>query len=135
MAEKEKNKVSSYKCDVSDLELIAKDKVQLTIPSERINSIVIEHNYEKHIMPVIYMIISVDADQYKKLFKYKETGKIFLRIKKIDANESNVVGIDKIKDQFVYFLSDNDLEFLKDLEDVFLQSFYTVQQSIFYRLP
>ena len=117
MTEKEKNKVSSYKCDVSDLELIAKDKVQLTIPSERINSIVIEHNYEKHIMPVIYMIISVDADQYKKLFKYKETGKIFLRIKKIDANESNVVGIDKIKDQFVYFLSNNDLEFLKDLED------------------
>lgn len=107
-----KSKVLSYKVAVK-MQFILNNKA-IDIPADGIKSIIINHNYKSNIMPYIIITLNINNRLYNDMVTNWEKAKIFLNTQITDSNSSNIK-IDKIKDQFIYFLP-NDSNYLKDLD-------------------
>jgi hypothetical protein len=99
-----------------------------------IKSIVIDYDYKKNTMPLIYLTVSIDDRIIKKLVQSKDTAVIIFNIKRFVANSEipaeSIVKVDYIKDTFTYFLPDtlsnySVTEPSQDLDDVTGQNFTT----------
>lgn len=99
-----------------------------------IRSIVIDYDYKKNSMPLIYITASIDDRIIKKMLENQDTAVIVFTIKRFVANAEipvkSIVKIDYIKDTFTYFLPDNlnlhsVVEPSEDLNDVTGANFTT----------
>lgn len=109
-----KSKVLSYKMDIK-MQFILNNK-SIDIPDNSIKSLIINHNYKNNIMPFIIVTLNITNSLYSKMVSNWKTGKIFLNTKIYDSNMSNMK-LDKIKDQFIYFLPDEN-SYIKDLDSL-----------------
>lgn len=89
------------------------------IDSANIAYLMIESNYEKNVLPVIYLSLSVDSVLFSKMLKYKNTsGKIYLNIKKKNANSKTSLAKSIMSGKFTYVMSNNDPNYFSDLNNV-----------------
>ena len=96
------------------------------IDPEKIVYIMIEHDYENQVLPVIFISLSVNNDLYNKIVKYKESAKFYLNIKKSNKNSIASLSKKSISGSFNYIPSTSNPNFQEDLTDVgdFLDNSY-----------
>lgn len=107
-------KISAYKNKIS-MKLITNNNEQ-DIPLEYIVAIIVDHNYERNIMPLVYVELNVDLNLYDDIISNASNGKMFLNVKTYDTNSTMALMEDTIKDQFVYFVPSN-IQYTKELKD------------------
>lgn len=88
-----------------------------TIPQEKIVYLLIEHDYEKQVLPIIYVNVSINSDLYSDILKYKETAKFYLNIKIKNENSASSILKDVINGTFNYIPSDNNPNYQQNLSD------------------
>lgn len=108
-------KISSYRSIVT-MQLIDPKNNAIDIPSEAIQSIIIDSNFESKMMPIIYATMRLTTDIFNQLIDYKNTGRIYLNIKQYDVNSSIALYKDRVKGQFVYF-PPKDYDYRKSLSN------------------
>lgn len=93
---------------------------------ENIVYIMIEHDYDNQVLPIIYVCVSVGNDLYNKIVRYKDTAKFYLNIKKTNQNSTAAVSRSTINGTFNYIPSTTNPNFQQDLVtgDDFLDNSY-----------
>lgn len=87
------------------------------IDSEKIVYIMIEHNYDEEVLPLIYITFSVDNDLYSAILKYKDSAKFYLNIKQENKNSRSSIAKKAINGTFNYIPSATNPNFQEDLTD------------------
>lgn len=105
----------TFMADVS-LSYIKGSKVT-EIEPDKIRSIVISHDYETKVMPVIVLSLCIGSELYSDIVNYKDVSKIYLKIQFRDANSDTSIARDYINDQFTYFLSSTSPNYSKTLNE------------------
>lgn len=112
MAEQVKPDIYRY---TAELQYIKDDKPKI-FDSKHIKSIVIDYDYEKNNMPLIYLNIALDKGVLDDMIINNGKGLVnFTIYKYISNNETTSVKTIYIRDQFVYFIGD-DINFKKEID-------------------
>lgn len=85
------------------------------IDQKKIAYVLIEHNYEIEVLPIIYISLFVSNKLYDDIVKYKDSAKFFLSIKKVNCNGITNISKDVISDTFSYIPSTTNPNFREDL--------------------
>ena len=88
------------------------------IQSEKIAYILIEHDYENQVLPVIYISLSVDSNLYTDIIKYKKSAKFNLSINKINKQSNSSLSKKILSGSFNYIPSSTNPNFREDLRDI-----------------
>ena len=116
MASKKKN--TSLKSYNATIDLAFENNGKRTnIESEKISYIMIEHDYENQVLPIIYISVSVNNELYSDIIKYKESAKFYLNIKKINKNSMASLSKNTISGTFNYIPSTTNPNYQEDLSD------------------
>lgn len=100
------NKNSIYKYTGTITTLFKNDKDPLTIAGIRIKSMVIDYDYDRHNIPLIYATIALTYDMMNKLKDNMNTGTVVVNIQKyVENSDMPGLKIDVIKKECVYFMS------------------------------
>ena len=96
------------------------------IESEKIVYVMIEHDYETQVLPIIYISLSVTNDLYTKIVKYKDSAKFYLNITRTNKNSIASLSKKSITGSFNYIPSTTNPNFQEDLTsgDNFLDNSY-----------
>lgn len=96
------------------------------IESEKIVYVMIEHDYETQVLPIIYISLSVTNDLYTKIVKYKDSAKFYLNITRTNKNSIASLSKKSITGSFNYIPSTTNPNFQEDLTsgDDFLDNSY-----------
>lgn len=93
---------------VYDLELsYINDDTEYTILPDSIQYMVVDYDYDNHIMPVIYMIGNIESNLYLRMQESQFKGKISLTLFKRCKSGTSGTKIKYISDQFDYFIKDD----------------------------
>lgn len=98
-----------------ELSLIANGS-STEIMSDRIQQIIVSHDYEGKSLPTIIIAISVTSETYQQLQENRYNGKMYLNIKYIDAYSETSLPQQYIKGQFSYFLSSTSPNYHEELD-------------------
>lgn len=113
------------------IELAFENNGQRTkIESEKISYVMIEHDYENQVLPIIYVSLSANDFLYKSIINYKNTAKFYLRICKVDKNSSSSVSKETLAGSFNYVTSTSNPNFREDIN----LNDYTMQESSYRRI-
>lgn len=85
------------------------------IPSDKIIYIMIEHDYENKVLPIIYISMSVNSTLYSKITKYKDSAKFYLKIDKQNVNSKSSLSKNSISGSFSYIPSDTNPNYSESL--------------------
>ena len=97
------------------------------IESERIKYVMIEHKYENvHILPVVYVSVSLSSDMYSKVVGTTETSKFHLVIKKKDALSNTSIYKKVVDDIFTYVASSNSANYADALNENTVDSYRNI---------
>ena len=89
-----------------------------SIQQEKIIYIMIEHDYEKQVLPIIYITASINNDLYTDILKYKNSAKFYLNIKVQNQNSGSSISRNVINGTFNYIPSDLNPNYQEDLSDL-----------------
>ena len=87
------------------------------IEPEKIAYVMIEHDYENQVLPIIYVSISVNNNLYNDIVKYKDSGKFYINISKSNKNSNASLSRRSISGTFNYIPSTSNPNFQEDLAD------------------
>lgn len=82
---------------------ISRNRVK-EIPQELIKSMIIDHNYDKNNMPIIYCTLGLDKAMVDDMILNVETSIITLALYKYDDYSESPLDMECIRKQFTYFL-------------------------------
>ena len=91
--------------------------VSYDILKECVKYMIIDYDYSKRIMPVIYMKITLPANIYNKMVPAQGTGKLFLRLYRTKQNVTSASPKNCIYEEFDYYMTDDPNSF-KKLDEV-----------------
>lgn len=91
--------------------------VSYDILKECVKYMIIDYDYGKRIMPVIYMKITLPANIYNKMVPAQGTGKLFLRLYRTKQNVTSASPKNCIYEEFDYYMTDDPNSF-KKLDEV-----------------
>lgn len=99
---------------VHDIELSFNyNRKSTTILKESVKYIIIDTDYRKRIMPIIYMNLSIQPSVYNSMVSSQGIGKLFLRIWSKDTTSNSSVEKTYIYDEFDYYMTDDPNAFKK----------------------
>lgn len=91
----------------------------IEIPKTNIANMIIDYDYDKKNMPIIYLICNLSKKLLDKMIKQKQESTIILNIKKLPIKGpiefEPLNSIDYINYEFIYFIED-DVNYRKDVE-------------------
>lgn len=90
---------------------------RINIQQEKIAYIMIEHDYENQVLPIIYISLAVNNNLYNNIIKYKDTAKFYLDIQKTNKQSKSSFGKSIISGSFSYIPSTTNPNFRQDLYD------------------
>lgn len=93
-----------------------KNNIETTVDSASIKSIIINREYYSLNMPIIIMILNLNATQYQQFVLSRFTSYVILHIERYDVNSNSSINKDIIKTKFHYFLPDNNPNYMKDID-------------------
>lgn len=102
MADKKNTSRFKYKIELSYVDTL-KNRVK-EISYESIKSLIIDHDYEKNNMPVLYCVISLDKALIDDMILNIDTSLITLTLYKYDDYANSALEIVCFREQFTYFL-------------------------------
>ena len=114
-ADSQNSNRQAFKAEV-ELAYIKNDE-SITIESDRIQNIVISHDYEIRSMPIIVISLNIDSDLYTDLVQNRNNAKIYLCVRYLDAHSDTSLSKDYIEGQFSYFLSSTSPNYSKTLDE------------------
>lgn len=85
------------------------------ISSEKIIYIMIEHDYENKVLPIIYLSLAVNSDLYSKIMNNKNSAKFYLNINKQNVSSSSSLSKKSICGTFNYVPSDSNPNYSESL--------------------
>lgn len=95
----------SYDCELA---FNASDGTSTTILPQTIKYIMVEHDYKKRVMPVIYMKVNLTASIYNKMIIQQGTAKMYLKLYRTRKTGSTSSAPKKvIYDEFDYYMPDD----------------------------
>lgn len=100
-----KSVTNKYKYIASLKVLINKETVE--VDPMYIKSIVIDYDYINYNMPLIYLTVTLDNILILKLLDNQDTATIMFNIQRYIMDDPMQIKVDYIKDEFIYFISDN----------------------------
>ena len=85
------------------------DNESTDLDSKYIKSIIIDFDYKKNTMPLIYITISMDNKIILKMLQNQDKGTIVFTIRRYISNNNyqNTIKSNYIKNNFIYFIADN----------------------------
>lgn len=85
------------------------DNESTDLDSKYIKSIIIDFDYKKNTMPLIYLTISIDNKIILKMLQNQDKGTIVFTIRRYISNNNyqNTIKSNYIKNNFIYFIADN----------------------------
>ena len=85
------------------------DNESIDLDSKYIKSIIIDFDYKKNTMPLIYLTISMDNKIILKMLQNQDKGTIVFTIRRYISNNNyqNTIKTNYIKNNFIYFIADN----------------------------
>ena len=100
--------------------------VRTEIDSEKIIFVMIEHDYENQVLPIIYISMSASNELYSDIIKYKDSAKFYLNIKRTNKNSLASISKESITGTFNYIPSATNPNYQEDLtrSDDFLDNSY-----------
>lgn len=107
--------IASYKFIVQ-LELLLKNK-SYSIPSSSVKSIMINYDYDKNNMPVLYLNVRLSSTIYNKMVLNADTATLSFRLYKFDELGNSIINEPYIEDNFTYVMS-SDPNYDETLEQV-----------------
>ena len=107
--------IASYKFTVQ-LELLLKNK-SYPIPSSSVKSIMINYDYDKNNMPVLYLNVRLSGTIYNKMVLNADTATLSFRLYKFDELGNSIINEPYIEDNFTYVMS-SDPNYDETLEQV-----------------
>ena len=102
-----------WRYTIDEIYLMFPEEEPVEIPTERLTSIMILHDYENNLYPVFRIEIVLEASRYYKIIKQKNDVKFKLRIQKsyqVLGEEEWSLNQDYIQDTFDLILNDNDFD-------------------------
>ena len=99
--------LTSYKYTVSLQYLNIRQKLSTTIKNECVKSVIIDHNYDKNCMPVIYINLRLDKALVDDMIKNQNQNLIILSISKFDNNTELKLEVECFRKKCIYFLTDD----------------------------
>lgn len=109
---------SDRKTFMAEVELsYIKNNSAQRIETDRIQNIVICHDYETHSMCTIILSLNVSSELYTDMVKYRNEAKVYLKIQYIDAHSDTSLSKDYIEGQFSYFLSSTSPNYTTRLDE------------------
>jgi hypothetical protein len=106
-----KNYKYAYSVDI----IYVNGKKQTEIDSKSISMIAIDYDYETKNAPIIFMKMNLEVATYNSMVKNSKSAKLYLNIKVYDADQSNPIKRNYIKEQFSYFFASDNIEYDQDL--------------------
>ena len=96
------------------------------INPEKIVYLMIEHDYENQVLPIIYISLSVNNNLYNKIINYKKFAKFYLNITKQNKNSLSSLSKKSISGTFSYIPSTTNPNFQEELSsgDNFIDNSY-----------
>lgn len=85
------------------------------ISSEKIIYIMIEHDYENKVLPIIYLSLAVNSELYSKIMNNKNSAKFYLNINKQNISSSVSLSKKSITGTFNYIPSDSNPNYTESL--------------------
>lgn len=107
MAAKDIKTLTSYKYTISLQYLNIRQKVSTDIKTECIKSVIIDHNYDKNCMPVIFINLRLDRSLVDDMIKNQNTNLMILAISKFDNNTELKLEVECLRKKCIYFLTDD----------------------------
>ena len=107
MAAKDIKTLTSYKYTISLQYLNIRQKVSTDIKTECIKSVIIDHNYDKNCMPVIFINLRLDKSLVDDMIKNQNTNLMILAISKFDNNTELKLEVECLRKKCIYFLTDD----------------------------
>lgn len=98
--------------------------ITTTLLPAMVKSIIIDYNYDKHYMPVIYMTVAFTMELYLTVVDNANDGRFIINMKKF-VNDNSTIKKDFIKSSFAYFIPTNMNKRFKKSEDEEKQSYIT----------
>lgn len=86
-----------------------------TISSEKIIYVMIEHDYESKVLPIIYVSLAVNSDLYTKIMNYKDSAKFYLNINKENISSNSALSKKSISGTFNYTPSESNPNYTESL--------------------
>lgn len=114
MADTQSKKSSRYRYKVSMTHVKGTQETYI-IPS-LIKSIIIDRSYYIRNMPIIIMILNLNAEEYNKFVSGRFNSQVVLHIERYDVNSDSAITKDIIKDTFTYFLPDSNPNYTKSMD-------------------
>ena len=99
--------LAGYRYTVEMYYLNVKRKVATEIMTECIKSVIIDHNYDVNVMPVVYVNLRLDKSLVDDMIKNQNDNLMVLTINKFDKNSENQIESEYFRKKFIYFLPDN----------------------------
>lgn len=90
---------------------------RIRIQQEKIVYVMIEHDYESQVLPIIYICISVDSDLYTDIINYKDSAKFYLKIEKKNKFSNISLSRETLSDSFNYIPSSTNPNYTQELGD------------------
>lgn len=87
------------------------------ILQEKITYLMVHHDYESQVLPLIYVSVVVDSDLYTDILKYKDSAKFYLSIDLSNRNSNTSISKNIIKGNFNYIPSTTNPNFQEDISD------------------
>lgn len=109
------SKSSRYKYKVSLTHV--KGSEETFIIESAIKTIIIDRSYYIRNMPIIIVILNLNAADYQKFVLGRFNSQVVLHIERYDMNSQSSVSKDIIKDTFTYFLPDNNPNYTKSMDE------------------
>ena len=95
----------------------------ISIPSQNIKSLVIDNDYEGKVMPISVLTVIIDKNIKDIIIKNKSIGTLLVVVYKFIKGQDFQIKEEYIKENFIYFLSDNTnktsgLDYTEDRQDL-----------------
>lgn len=127
MADKKSTASYKYKIQMYYIDII--NKYNKEIKPEFINSIMIDHNYERNCMPIIYITVNIDKKMLDHMILHSNDNFITIAIYKYDILTDEKIEMECFRKKCIYFLPDNvnknnDIDYTEHSEEQALESTY-----------
>lgn len=99
--------LASYRYTVSMKYLNAKQNTSTEIKTECIKSLIIDHNYDRNSMPVIYINLRLDKALVDDMIKNQNENLMILSVSKFDNNTELKLEVECFNKKCIYFLTDD----------------------------
>ena len=99
--------LASYRYTVSMKYLNTKQNTSTEIKTECIKSLIIDHNYDRNSMPVIYINLRLDKALVDDMIKNQNENLMILSVSKFDNNTELKLEVECFNKKCIYFLTDD----------------------------